>query len=1114
MSDKSKNTSTSVNSQILKNGRNSIEILAALDQIVKSSESTIQITILDELNNPINYSFPTVGYLKSQIDRLNENVNRLSSISTNGAFILDADNSFKKIIVSDLNREPNSLSELNTVETFTKKKNWFFDSLLDPMLNVEIDLNEKIENNVRKVLSRRYIVKFNVDENGNPTALGDSAIVSFNQTINNRVNVGLDEFLTWNSTTPGVQNPNDPLCDEQMFELDPNEVLYDGVFSVLGTEIDEINNKLWYLLDTLTYNDLLSQSARDLSIGDEVIVNNDISTTRYRVREINTDQSQFRVDFERIEGFEPIPVGIGTLKIYTPIIINKTVAISIGFNEYCVVFVKPMNTDNFLLAKDWSDGTSFYTNDLVLESNDDDNGLSMEEFYAKTVFDYGLVLKDLVAKKIPSDLGAIPTAPFLDVDNFKVVQINKHLTDTVDREETRAKHNQSNTLKTEILQIDEAIAKQQRTLQTRRFTSEAEKQKEQNQLTKLNEDRISKNKLRVSLLEQIRGVKKNTFNASAKFRIRGFFDMPEPVYAFNTQPQEVVQFAYEYRYLSKDGQSSTIEGFKLKTRADQPENETKKTAVFSQWIPGKTDVRKRVFNEETNLWEWVIEDVTDADTPNINQLDISISPGERVEIRVKSLSEVGWPDAPIESEWSDTITIDFPDDLNNVLGEDDFILEEASQEELRVRFEQDLNSRGLGRHLEEQIITQDKFYSHLTKSIVTKYYDSAGQLINLEDYIDGLTSRIVALEEQISRIKGELKVYVIKGTSRREITNGANVTFTVECEDYGVLWEGTGITNPDRTFDDRPVYVINDYSIELENNAETSSLGLLTNRSYVSTTGIENAFHKETFSQALWVSSDDELLLEEEGGNAVTQLDNQWIWATNKKTNTVSFYDDNDDDRFTDSSDQITYTGSDPDMNAFLSGALSIPNKDGFNVGFKDVDSVGALNVDASKNVSIINNDLWFPYRTGSTIITSAAASIQNAGFAATVHPVISSLTNLVDKNSEDIKIIQGKDSSDNIISIPIKLFFKYRVYGGNDDISTLPGLTANYGWTTNSTNEYVDLSEVGRKLLNKSIRFFLETETDARPFEFTINFKMYNKRKNQVQYATSPLIGIVERIN
>ena len=61
--------------------------------------------------------------------------------------------------------------------------------------------------------------------------------------------------------------------------------------------------------------------------------------------------------------------------------------------------------------------------------------------------------------------------------------------------------------------------------------------------------------------------------------------------------------------------------------------------------------------------EDIVEDVTNADTPNINQIDIPVQSNERVDIRIKSISEVGWPESPVESDWSEIITIDFPDDL-------------------------------------------------------------------------------------------------------------------------------------------------------------------------------------------------------------------------------------------------------------------------------------------------------------------------------------------------------------------------------------------------------------------------------------------------------------------
>jgi hypothetical protein len=63
-----------------------------------------------------------------------------------------------------------------------------------------------------------------------------------------------------------------------------------------------------------------------------------------------------------------------------------------------VIFVKPLDMNNYILAKNWSKGLGYYVNDL----KDVDSGLSMEQFYTDTVYDYGEVLHDLVAKKTPN----------------------------------------------------------------------------------------------------------------------------------------------------------------------------------------------------------------------------------------------------------------------------------------------------------------------------------------------------------------------------------------------------------------------------------------------------------------------------------------------------------------------------------------------------------------------------------------------------------------------------------------------------------------------------------------------------------------------------------------
>jgi hypothetical protein len=127
--------------------------------------------------------------------------------------------------------------------------------------------------------------------------------------------------------------------------------------------------------------------------------------------------------------------------------------------------------DNFLLSKNWSNGTGFWSNDLRLVSDDSFNGTTMEQYYIDNVYDYGQVIKDLVAKKTPNTLAATPNRPILLNDNFKVTQINKHLTDNADSNLLKTKNNQQKSLKSEIEQIDEAITDKNKQLKIIRFFS-------------------------------------------------------------------------------------------------------------------------------------------------------------------------------------------------------------------------------------------------------------------------------------------------------------------------------------------------------------------------------------------------------------------------------------------------------------------------------------------------------------------------------------------------------------------------------------------------------------------------------------------------------------------
>jgi hypothetical protein len=298
----------------------------------------------------------------------------------------------------------------------------------------------------------------------------------------------------------------------------------------------------------------------------------------------------------------------------------------------------------------------------------------MEQFYIDYVYDYGVVLQDLVAKKTPNKLAGTPIAPTLNLTNFKVVQINKHLTDTPDSNLIKQKHNYPMTLKTEIEQLQDALVSKNNKVKFTRFQSESAKKQASLESEELIRKKDSRSKLLSTVTQEIIDLSKNPNNkVEPKFRVRGFWTMPDAIVTRGTRPQEIVQFRVQYRYVSKDGSEAPVETFAV--------DSTQTKAAFSNWVEFKTDARKRTYNPATGAYTWEIEDIEKADTPNINQIDIAIQPNEKVEMRIKSISEVGWPESPTESDWSEILSVDFPTDLNNVLNDTEFILKAATSED-------------------------------------------------------------------------------------------------------------------------------------------------------------------------------------------------------------------------------------------------------------------------------------------------------------------------------------------------------------------------------------------------------------------------------------------------
>jgi hypothetical protein len=1005
---------------------NATEIITKLNDVVSSNENIITIEQINTNGSSTTYQLPTVSTLKSQIDTANSNIKKMLGLE-GSSYVVDGISS-KKIYTLDLSREPFPISDVGFISNFNHERNWFFESLMNPLLYIKADLTGKLDNNVNKIISKRYIIKFTKTSSGVLDTNGNNSKNDFISKFLNRVDINENELINWisNTTNIGVVENSTPskLTDEQIFDLNLKHLEYHGTFSILKQEVDSVNKKLWFHINTLNYY-TKENNTRSLVVNDILILKKKDATSKYQIKEISTASSTFRLILERLEGYDPIPIGQDVLEYYSEPTAEQSVKISIGYDEYNVIFIKPIDTDNNMIGSTWSKGTAFYSNDLILENST--NNQNLLDFYDKMVVDYGAIVKDLGNRMIPTFYGKKPNTPLINQSDFTVSKINRHLTDSASKRDLEDKNNQRKRLKAQIEAERKRIIELNNQLLLNKAIPANEKEGIKNRINLANRNiNLLNNNLNTVVSEILNA----TVDASIepKFRIRGFFAIPEPI-----ENQEAIQFEIEYRYSSKDGSTTPTESYTLS--GDAITGNT--TGYFSNWIPMKSGLRKRIYDASTEIWTWQTEDIQNAEEVNINQVDIPINANEKVDFRIRSISEVGFPDSIIYSDWSEVITVEFPDSLINesLSIKDQNIVEEVYKDQAVIEVNKDLESKGYIEHISTSTRIGQTYYSHLDTAILTSYLDSNGTNISLFNYIQDLTNRINELEEIIRGAKGELVINLVSSAGSGQLSNGGIQTIYIECEDYATPSSSTAY----RTYYNN-VYTIKDFYLSFENLSSINPLGLLSDRLYIpfGTSGATGNFYTDPKNQMLLVDGDDYLY---------KQQNNQFIWFSDK-VGEKNIYSSGGCLAL------IDYYNNSKCMKEIL-------NSLEYNLGIAN--SITNLNISDSNKLNLTKSGSTFKFVSWES---STASTYQNSnGLLATVHPTITNPTDLVENGQEKVKLINGGET----FKIPINIYFKFK-----GDLSDI------YSVGTNNRSD------------NKLIRYlkvYVEMEGKNRPYETTIQF-------------------------
>jgi len=773
------NSISSLVAQFLRLQKNALEIINGLNEVATSTNQSVQIEMLDEAGFPTNVSIPAYGYLSSQIERLDKNIQSLAGLGDNFSTVRNPDGTYSQIYKSEPLRDPKPFVNLQVPNTFAARDNWFFESFLSPLLYISIDVTGQLPDDADRILVKRIIANTETDDQK----------AYFDANLNGRNNIGEQEFI--NALT---DNGIFYFVDEEVIPLPLRTIRNKGNFSVLSFYDDTVSTtdsngqtvqetRRNYKLNSVQYTDTSTgvTNGRTLDVGNVLLTPDG---TRYEIISININETS--VQLKRTSGYQPVSIGPNSLTLLSTQFNPRFVDVNVGYNERQGVFFKKIDDNYNIVASSWSPGVVFWSNQLRINTT---SGVqTLEQFYLGSVADLGQQLLAMAKeKKIAAISGLTPEAPSIVPTNFRVVQINTQLTQSTDVKTLNDKVALKSTLQSEISQLDTAIntsrsqinsvsntsvASQARvgladaasSISTSLTNSTQNTQSLQANLNSLTQQRVQKQQLLASVVSDISTISASTpqLLAEPKYRVRGFWPIPQPKINPTTGKQEVIQFIIEYRYLSDSGVAPPVQQINF-----QDNNGQRKTGAFSNWTRTITNIRSKIYDVTTGTYVWAPEITDDADANNINQVDIPITSGEQVEIRIKSVSEAGWPDNPITSEWSESVTVSFPADATTESAV--VSLTSNLKDEALLAIQQDLSSRGVDALLNRQFTSGSKTFLIDAPVISSGFTDSSGNPVDLFQKLTDMQNQIASLRAIIEKSVGVLEVQLVDEAGNTQI---------------------------------------------------------------------------------------------------------------------------------------------------------------------------------------------------------------------------------------------------------------------------------------------------------------------------------------------------------
>ena len=768
-----------------------LDILKTLNNSFFTKRDHLTVSMSDN-----QYVIPSFISLENKVNALQEAFNNLVNAPAAGEAYFQYDGNSKTIQVRGFNNTPNALYlKPENAEKFLYNDINFFKDMIKPDAHVRFDLTT-LPDDISRVIVKKVVPI---------TAKAKAVLSSYVSEENFSVSAPYRELYKQLSImTKGVDYEE----YDTVKQLPIRQAIGTGVYVITDIIKDETLSDLTEQL-TLKFaqNTQLYYKKFDETIDVELEPGQYLTTYDGRVKlqivEVNQRSNQLvlricngdYLDIAPYKGTETELQNIQDLhklrffsdRDYSE---DKYIDVTLEENQYIGIFVAALN-DRMNVQAPWGEGVivdSYKIKNAVKDTE------SYQTFYKDNVKNIGDILSEIVAI-IDTNITKYPKEDFDTFTQFKpviqtsdlsVVQINKHLNDSPTIQRIRSLYSQKKQYELDLDAIQKKISDIQSTLAANSFddTSNIRTIYE----SQLNENTAKKNEIVTAINNVINEIALAANQSevpieNAKYHIRGYFDwqaIADDNPALAPFVQHVRAIEVQYRYKNKDKTTGNADSFQ------------DGKFIFSDWnMMKRFDRVKTPKCDIDSQYTFSYDEATDdKNIPSFNQIDIPISQGETVDIRLKVVWDFGAPFIETTSSWSLIVNIAFPQELLKdvqILT----IIEENNNDIETNRFKNILIIEGVKEHVEDKLDDQDISYFHHSEHIASGFYTEERRIIPLKDKLSALDSAIISLQDVVYGTNTDnLKIeFIFNSTSTlivRDMDNVVNVSVDKGDDEYPV----------------------------------------------------------------------------------------------------------------------------------------------------------------------------------------------------------------------------------------------------------------------------------------------------------------------------------------